>query len=90
MAQQGCTATGRRLPARVAVDGGQAHRDRRMARSAPPAKGDGRPGCPNNRWTIPNRKTVDRQLVLTALRTLSTEQREVLFEVYFRDASVAE
>jgi RNA polymerase sigma-70 factor (ECF subfamily) len=35
-------------------------------------------------------QTVDRQLVLTALRTLSTVQREVLFEVYFRDASVAD
>jgi RNA polymerase sigma-70 factor (ECF subfamily) len=35
-------------------------------------------------------QTIDRQLVLTALRTLSTEQREVLFEVYYRDASVAD
>ena len=35
-------------------------------------------------------QTVDRQLVLSALRTLSTEHRQVLFECYFRDASVAE
>jgi RNA polymerase sigma-70 factor (ECF subfamily) len=33
---------------------------------------------------------VDRQLVLTALRTLSTEHRQVLLECYFRGASVAE
>jgi RNA polymerase sigma-70 factor (ECF subfamily) len=35
-------------------------------------------------------QTVDRQLVLSALRTLSTKHRQVLFECYFRDASVAE
>jgi RNA polymerase sigma-70 factor, ECF subfamily len=35
-------------------------------------------------------QTVDRQLVLSALRTLSTEHKQVLFECYFRDASVAE
>lgn len=35
-------------------------------------------------------QTVDRQLVLTALRTLSTEHRQVLLECYFRGASVAE
>jgi RNA polymerase sigma-70 factor, ECF subfamily len=34
--------------------------------------------------------TVDRQLVLAALRTLSTEHREVLLECYFRGASIAE
>jgi RNA polymerase sigma-70 factor (ECF subfamily) len=35
-------------------------------------------------------QTVDRQLVQSALRTLSTEHRHVLFECYFRGASVAE
>jgi RNA polymerase sigma-70 factor, ECF subfamily len=35
-------------------------------------------------------QTVDRHLVHSALRTLSTEHRQVLFECYFRDASVAE
>jgi RNA polymerase sigma-70 factor (ECF subfamily) len=35
-------------------------------------------------------QTVDRLLVLSALRTLSTEHRQVLFECYFRGASVAE
>jgi RNA polymerase sigma-70 factor (ECF subfamily) len=35
-------------------------------------------------------QTVDRQLVLTALRTLSTEHRQVLLECYFRGASVAQ
>jgi RNA polymerase sigma-70 factor (ECF subfamily) len=35
-------------------------------------------------------QTVNRLLVLSALRTLSTEHREVLFECYFRGASVAE
>jgi RNA polymerase sigma-70 factor (ECF subfamily) len=35
-------------------------------------------------------QTVDRQLVLTALRTLSAEHREVLLECYFRGASVAD
>ncbi|MDT4924798.1 MAG: polymerase sigma-70 factor, subfamily, partial [Pseudonocardiales bacterium] len=35
-------------------------------------------------------QTVDRRLVRSALRTLSTEHRQVLFECYFRDASVAD
>jgi RNA polymerase sigma-70 factor (ECF subfamily) len=35
-------------------------------------------------------QTMDRQLVRSALRTLSTEHRQVLFECYFRGASVAE
>ena len=35
-------------------------------------------------------RTVDRQVMLTALRTLSIEHRQVLFEVYFRDASVSD
>jgi len=35
-------------------------------------------------------QSVDRQLVLAALRTLSTEHRQVLLECYFRGASVAE
>jgi RNA polymerase sigma-70 factor (ECF subfamily) len=33
---------------------------------------------------------VDRQLVRSALRTLSIEHRQVLFECYFRGASIAE
>jgi RNA polymerase sigma-70 factor (ECF subfamily) len=35
-------------------------------------------------------QTVDRQLVQVALRTLSIEHRQTLFETYFRGASVAE
>jgi RNA polymerase sigma-70 factor (ECF subfamily) len=35
-------------------------------------------------------QTVDRRLVRSALQTLSTEHRQVLFECYFRDASVAD
>jgi len=35
-------------------------------------------------------QTVDRQLVLAALRTLSSEHRQVLLECFFRGASVAE
>jgi RNA polymerase sigma-70 factor, ECF subfamily len=35
-------------------------------------------------------QSVDRQLVLAALRTLSIEHRQVLLECYFRGASVAE
>jgi RNA polymerase sigma-70 factor (ECF subfamily) len=35
-------------------------------------------------------RIVDRQLVVTALRTLSTEHREVLLECYYRGSSVAE
>jgi len=35
-------------------------------------------------------QTVDRQLVLAALQTLSIEYRRTLFETYFRGASVAE
>jgi RNA polymerase sigma-70 factor (ECF subfamily) len=38
----------------------------------------------------PAQRTVDRQVVLTALRTLSTEHRQVLLECYFRGASVAQ
>jgi RNA polymerase sigma-70 factor (ECF subfamily) len=34
--------------------------------------------------------TVDRQLVLAALRTLTTDHRQVLLECYFRGASVAQ
>jgi RNA polymerase sigma-70 factor (ECF subfamily) len=34
--------------------------------------------------------TVDRQLVLAAVRTLSADHREVLLECYFRGASVAQ
>ena len=34
--------------------------------------------------------TVDRELVVAALRTLSTEHREVILECYFRGSSVAE
>ena len=35
-------------------------------------------------------QTVNRQLVRSALQTLSIEHRQVLFECYFRDASIAE
>jgi RNA polymerase sigma-70 factor (ECF subfamily) len=35
-------------------------------------------------------QAVDRQLVLSAVRTLSSEHREVLLECYFRGRSVAE
>jgi RNA polymerase sigma-70 factor, ECF subfamily len=35
-------------------------------------------------------QTVDRQLLLTALRALSTEHRQVLLVCYFRGASVAQ
>ena len=34
--------------------------------------------------------TVDRQVVLAALRTLSADHREVLFECYFRGAAVTQ
>jgi RNA polymerase sigma-70 factor (ECF subfamily) len=34
--------------------------------------------------------SVDRQLLRAALRTLSTEHRQVLLECYFRGASVAQ
>lgn len=35
-------------------------------------------------------RTVDRQLVVAALRTLSPEHRDVILECYFRGSSVAE
>ena len=35
-------------------------------------------------------KTVDRQLMLSAVQTLSPEHRRVLLECYYRGASVAE
>jgi RNA polymerase sigma factor (sigma-70 family) len=35
-------------------------------------------------------QTADRQVVLAALRALSTEHRQVLLECYFRGASAAE
>ncbi|MDT5284502.1 MAG: polymerase sigma-70 factor, subfamily [Mycobacterium sp.] len=45
-----------------------------------------------DKQTVQNtaQQTVDRQLVLAALRTLSIEHRQALFETYFRGASVAE
>jgi RNA polymerase sigma-70 factor (ECF subfamily) len=36
------------------------------------------------------RTTADRHVLQTALRRLSTEHRQVLFECYFRGASVAD
>jgi DNA-directed RNA polymerase specialized sigma24 family protein len=47
-----------------------------------------RPGGQRGHGT--QQQTVDRQLVLGALRTLSSEHRQVLFECYFRGASMAE
>ena len=46
----------------------------------------------HDKQTVQNtaQQTVDRQLVLAALRTLSIEHRQALFETYFRGASVAE
>jgi RNA polymerase sigma-70 factor, ECF subfamily len=38
----------------------------------------------------PAQQTVDRHVVMAALRTLSSEHRHVLLECYFRGASVAE
>lgn len=38
----------------------------------------------------PAQQTVDRHVVRSALKTLSSEHRQVLFECYFRGASVAE
>ena len=38
----------------------------------------------------PAEQTLDRYLVRAALRTLSTEHRRVLYECYFRGASIAE
>ena len=35
-------------------------------------------------------RTVERQVVLAAMRTLSVEHRDVLHECYFRGSSVAE
>jgi RNA polymerase sigma-70 factor, ECF subfamily len=35
-------------------------------------------------------RTVDRQLVVAAMRTLSDEHRDVVLECYFRGSTVAE
>ena len=40
--------------------------------------------------TRATQQSIDRHLVLTALRTLSDKHRQVLYECYFRDSSVAE
>jgi len=45
---------------------------------------------PDQTLTDTAQHTVDRQLVLTALRTLSTEHRQVLLECYYRGASVTQ
>jgi RNA polymerase sigma-70 factor (ECF subfamily) len=45
---------------------------------------------PEQRVDDTTQQIIDRQLLLTALRTLSTQSRHVLFECYFRDSSVAE
>ena len=45
---------------------------------------------PEHAVTDTAQQTVDRQLVLAALRTLSTEHRQVLLECYYRGASVSE
>lgn len=45
---------------------------------------------PEQTVTDTAQQTVDRQVVLDALRTLSTDHRRVLLECYYRGASVAE
>ena len=45
---------------------------------------------PQQTVTDTAQQTVDRQVVLAALRTLSIEHRQVLLECYYRGASVAE
>jgi RNA polymerase sigma-70 factor (ECF subfamily) len=46
------------------------------------------PGHDQPNWSA--RQTVDRQLVQAALQMLSIENRQALFECYFRGASIAE
>lgn len=46
--------------------------------------------CPRQTVTDTAQQTMDRQLVLAALRTQSPDHRRVLLECYFRGASVAE
>jgi RNA polymerase sigma-70 factor, ECF subfamily len=59
----------------------------RASRSRPETVTDELPERPTDDLA---ERVVDRQLVTTALRTLSREHREVLLECYFRGASVAQ
>lgn len=62
----------------------------RSARSRPELVTD---EVPEPHWTDPDavaQHTVDRELVVAAMRTLSDEHRDVVLECYFRGSSVAE
>ena len=89
MAQPRRTRTSGRLSARVAARRGTTHRHRRWrsTRAHPEVVTDQIPEQPVDDAA---QQTVDRQLVFAALRTLSTEHRQVLLECYFRGASTAE
>lgn len=64
--------------------------DWRSARSRPEYVTDDVPEPPMSDPDAIAQRTVDRELVVAALRTLSDEHRDVVLECYFRGSSVAQ
>jgi RNA polymerase sigma-70 factor (ECF subfamily) len=62
----------------------------RLARGRPEHITDVVPELPPSELDTVATRTVDRVLVVSALRTLSAEHRDVVLECYFRGSSVAE
>ena len=79
---------------RLSVPGVHAHfhvsRDSPLDKDTKEGKGAGPTTVRGQAAEDTAQQTADRQLVLGALRTLSTEHRQVLLECYFRGASAAE
>ena len=79
---------------RLSVPGVHAHfhvsRDSLLDKDTKEGKGAGPTTVRGQAAADTAQRTADRQLVLAALRTLSTEHRQVLLECYFRGASAAE
>lgn len=64
--------------------------DWRSARSRPETITDELPEPVPSEMDLIATRTVDRQLIVAALRTLSEEHRDVVLECYFRGSTVAE
>jgi len=79
---------------RLSVPGVHAHfhvsRDSLLDKDTKEGKGAGPTTVRGQAAEDAAQQTADRQLVLAALRTLSTEHLQVLLECYFRGASAAE
>lgn len=62
----------------------------RATRARPEVVTDAVPEPAPQETDVIGRRTADRELVVSALRTLSDEHRDVVLECYFRGSSVAE